>query len=145
MYNVHCTSYLNRLLTGKPDSAPNELAPSREINVYQIMLAKDWSLTCCASASILTRSTDRPESDAASKNEIALPVLPSLPVLPILDKTTWIKGSERVMSSDPPCKDGKARFITVLLNLCLIKYEFYINVNSSQNWLFSIVTSLLRE
>ena len=35
-----------------------------------------------------------------------------------------LEGTVSVVSSDPPCKDGNARFTT----LCLIKYELDINV-----------------
>ena len=40
----------------------------------------------------------------------------------------WIKGTVSVISSEPPCKDDNAWFITVPLNLLLIKYELDINV-----------------
>ena len=47
-----------------------------------------------------------------------------------------IKGTVNVISSDPPCKDDNARFTTVPLKLCLIKYESVINVYVSLTCLF---------
>ena len=38
-----------------------------------------------------------------------------------LRKTELVKGTIRIFSSDPPCKDGNARFTTVSLNLSLMK------------------------
>ena len=33
-----------------------------------------------------------------------------------------LKGTASIISSDPPCKDDNARFRTLPLKLCLIKY-----------------------
>ena len=48
-----------------------------------------------------------------------------------------------VVFSDPPSKDGNAKFTTVpLFKLCLIDYELNSNVYKLENGLFSIVASL---
>ena len=48
------------------------------------------------------------------------------------------KGTVSVISSDPPSKDGNARFTT----LCLIKYELVIHILVYLNCLLSFVASL---
>ena len=44
-----------------------------------------------------------------------------------------LKGAVSVISSEPPFKDCNARFTTVPLNPCLIKYEIDINVSDFVN------------
>ena len=55
-----------------------------------------------------------------------------------------LKGTVSVISSDPPCKDGNARFTTVPLEAFLIKYDYEsdINVFLSLKCLFSFAVSL---
>jgi len=43
-----------------------------------------------------------------------------------------LKGTVSAISSDPPCKDGNARFTTVSLKTCRIKYELDINIFITQ-------------
>ena len=47
--------------------------------------------------------------------------------------------------SDPKCKDGNARFTTVLLTYFLFKYEIESHTYNLENRLFSIVDFLLHE
>ena len=53
-----------------------------------------------------------------------------------------VKGSERIISSEPPSKDAIARLKLYPLKLCLINYELDINVLNSKNGLFSALVAL---
>ena len=70
---------------------------------------------------------------SALREKMAMPDLPNL-----------LKGTVSVISSDPPCKDGNARFTIryTFIALFNLKYQLVIHVLVSLNCLFSFVVSL---
>ena len=53
-----------------------------------------------------------------------------------------LKGTVSEISRDTTCKDDNNRFTTIPQKLCLVNFEWDINVYHFENWLFSIVDSL---